>query len=265
MTSRDRTILSVVVALAIAVGGWLLLIQPKRDQASKLQGEITAAQRQLTTANAQMTAALAAKRAYPQNYKAVAELGEAVPADDSTGALIYQLQSAAAKSGVVFRALQLEGGAGGSAAAPAARPASTTTGAAPAAASSAATLPPGAAVGPAGFPVMPFTFTFDGNFFHLANFFGRIEHFVVATQRSIAVSGRLMTLNGIGFSAGPGGFPAITATVSATTYLSQATPTFPGTGASASTTPATPVTGTSGSSSSSPAVTAPAAITSSNP
>ncbi len=37
------------------------------------------------------------------------------------------------------------------------------------------TLPPGAAVGPAGFPIEPFTFTFQGNFFHLADFFKRLR------------------------------------------------------------------------------------------
>jgi hypothetical protein len=82
-----------------------------------------------------------------------------------------------------------------------------------------ATLPPGATVGSAGLPTLPFTFTFQGNFFHLANFLGRLEHFVVATDKKVSVSGRLMTLNGISFAAAPSGFPNITATISATTYL----------------------------------------------
>jgi hypothetical protein len=69
---------------------------------------------------------------------------------------------------------------------------------------------------------MPFTFSFDGSFFHLADFFHRLQQFVVATNKRIAISGRLMTLDGISFGAGQGGFPNITATVAATTFLEPA-------------------------------------------
>ena len=80
-------------------------------------------------------------------------------------------------------------------------------------------LPPGASVGPAGFPEEQFAFSFNGNFFHLANFFKRLENFVVATNKRVAVSGRLMTLNALSLGAGQQGFPSISASVSATTYL----------------------------------------------
>ena len=74
-------------------------------------------------------------------------------------------------------------------------------------------------MGPAGFPVEPFTFTFRGDFFHLSDFFGRLERFVVATNKQVSVSGRLMTLNAISLGPGPQGFPQITASIAATTYL----------------------------------------------
>ena len=44
-------------------------------------------------------------------------------------------------------------------------------------------LPPGAVAGPAGFPIEPFTFTFQGSFFHLANFFGRLVADPVSTEQ----------------------------------------------------------------------------------
>jgi hypothetical protein len=74
-------------------------------------------------------------------------------------------------------------------------------------------------VGPAGFPIEPFTFTFGGNFFHLADFLGRLQRFVVANNQRLSVSGRLMTLNAISLAPSSNGFPQITATISATTYL----------------------------------------------
>src|SRR5205807_2606711 len=83
----------------------------------------------------------------------------------------------------------------------------------------AAALPPGATVGPAGFPIEPFTFTFQGNFFHLADFLGRLQRFVVMGNQRLSVSGRLMTLNAINLGAAPSGFPQITASISASTFL----------------------------------------------
>jgi hypothetical protein len=224
MTARDRIVLAVVAVVGILAGSWLLVIQPKRDRASSLQGEITAAQTQLATAQTQMAAGEAAKSSFARDYTAIAKLGEAVPSDDNVPSLIYQLQNAASGARVDFRVLKLVPASGGpSTPAPAPSPSAAATQAptasAPATQASTANLPPGAAVGPAGFPTLPFTFTFQGNFFHLADFFARLERFVVANNRNVSVSGRLMSLNAISLSAAQQGFPQITATISATTYL----------------------------------------------
>ena len=66
---------------------------------------------------------------------------------------------------------------------------------------------------------MPFSFTFTGSFFKLSSFFERLQNYIQASNKRVAVSGRLMTLNSIGLAAGPKGFPQITATAEATTYL----------------------------------------------
>jgi hypothetical protein len=175
----------------------------------------------------------AAKSSYAQDYAQIARLGEAVPSDDNVPSLIYQLQNAASSTGVDFRVLKLNPGASSG---PVATP-TTVAGASTSQASTAA-LPPGAAVGPAGFPTLPFTFTFRGNFFHLSDFFGRLDKFVSATNRNVSVSGRLMTVNSISLAPGPSGFPQIDATISATTFLvpasqgllNGATPSGPSTG-----------------------------------
>ena len=82
-----------------------------------------------------------------------------------------------------------------------------------------AALPPGAAVGPAGFPIESFTFTFRGNFFRLSSFLGRVQRFVVVKNHQTTVAGRLLSFNAISLGAGPSGFPQIAATISATAYL----------------------------------------------
>jgi hypothetical protein len=268
MSVRDRTVLMVIgFAVAIAAG-WMLVLAPKRDEASKLQTQITSEQSQLASVRTQLANASAARAQFSKDYSSVVRLGEAVPTDDNTPSLIFQLQAAAKSTGVDFQGLTFNAGSSGgptgpsspsstssssssssspsssspSSSSPSSSSTSTTSpssSAAPATQASAATLPPGATIGPAGFPVEPFTFTFTGNFFHLANFFGRLQRFVIASSKRLAVSGRLMTLNGISLGPGSAGFPQITATISATTFLLPASQ-----GLTAGATPAGPATST---------------------
>jgi hypothetical protein len=228
VTARDRMIIGVVCAVAAIVGTWLLVIQPRRDQASKLGQQVSAAESQLASERALVANDSAARNSFASSYTELARLGEAVPTDDNVPSLIYQLQGAANAAGVEFSSLVLQPGS-----APAAPSTSTPStgsstsksgtsaapGSAAAAAALTAPLPPGASMGPAGFPEEQWALTFQGNFFHLANFFKRLEDFVVATNKRVSISGRLMSLNA--FSLGPGeqGFPSISASISATTYL----------------------------------------------
>jgi type II secretory pathway pseudopilin PulG len=230
MSVRDRVVLAVVVLVAAIAGPWLLVIQPKRDQAAKLQTQINSVQSQLASVRTQLAAGNAARQAFASSYTSLVRLGEAVPTDDNTPSLIYQLQSAAKSAGVDFQSLTFNAGSSGSgtssspplvsspkSASGLTTPSSTASSSANA---SSSPLPPGATVGPAGFPIEPFTFTFQGNFFHLADFLGRLQRFVVANNQKLSVSGRLMTLNAITLAQNAsGGFPQITATINATTYL----------------------------------------------
>jgi hypothetical protein len=111
-----------------------------------------------------------------------------VPADDDVRSLLVQISDAAARAKVDFRALNV--GAGGGSASPA----STT-------ASGALAPPPGAVpVGSAGFSAMPFSFAFQGSYFHLSDFLNRLEDFVSVTNKDVDVTGRLMLLGSISIS-----------------------------------------------------------------
>lgn len=223
MSVRDRTVLAILALVAAIVGPYLLVVQPKRDQAAKLQTQINSEQSQLNSVRTQLAAGNAARAAFASSYTALVRLGQAVPTDDNTPSLIYQLQSAAQSARVDFQGLTFNAGQGGTTGpAPTPTPAGSSSrsssSTSPVSKTSTAPLPPGATIGPAGFPVEPFTFTFQGNFFHLANFLGRLQRFVVANNQHVSVSGRLMTLNAITFAQNSG-FPEINATISATTYL----------------------------------------------
>jgi type II secretory pathway pseudopilin PulG len=250
VTARDRIVLLVVLAVAAVAAAWMLVIQPRRAQASKLGTQITSEQSQLDTARSQVAQGVAARKSFPSNYTQIVRLGEAVPADDNVPSLIYQIQGAATGAHVDFRSLQVTGGTGSST--PSSSSSSGSGSSAPAA------LPPGVTVGAAGFPAEQFQFQLQGNFFDLSKFFNRLQQFVVAGKGQLSIRGRLMTVNAISFGAAPQGFPQITATVSATTYLVQ-----PSQGLLAGATTAGPA-GTSpqaasGSSSSSPSTPAAAA------
>lgn len=261
MTARDRIVLMVVVALGAVAGCWMLVISPKRSQASSLGTQVTSLQSQLSSARGTVAKGLSARGQFSGDYQQLAKLGEALPQDDNIPSLIVQLQNAAAAAHVDFRSLQLTPSASSATPAPATGSSSSGSSSTGSGSSTASTapLPPGASVGAAGFPTEQFTFSFTGNFFHLSDFFGRLQQFVVASKNHIAVSGRLLTLNSISLAEGPKGFPQITATVAATTYMAPAS-----TGLTDGATAAGPAGSTSATGSSTPSSTtaaAPATIT----
>jgi Tfp pilus assembly protein PilO len=267
MTSRDRIVLMVMLAAGLLAGSWFIVLSPKRHQAASLNTQIAAAQKRLDTADAQAAQAAAAKRRYDADYSEVAKLGEAVPVDGGVPSLVYQLDSAAGQAKVDFRSVQLAQGAGASpatqtqaaqvaavGAAQKGQSGSTTT-PAPATQAAAATLPPGASVGAAGFPTMPFSFEFDGSFFDMEHFLDRVAAFTQVDGNRISINGRLLTVDGISLTASRFGFPKVKANIAATAYLlpsdegltNGATPQGP-----AATTQAVSATGTAGSSPSTP-------------
>jgi hypothetical protein len=215
MTMRDRAMVLVLAIAALAAGGWFLVLSPMRDEAGSLGSQIDAQRQARDTALSELTAGLQARRSYRHDYATVAQLGAAVPEDDNVASLLVQVQHAANVSNVDFRMLKVGQGSGAAAPPP---PPPAAPGA-PATQATTATLPPGASVGAAGFPTMPFAFTFIGDFFHLSDFVGRLERFLVVRNRRLSVSGRFMTIDGIGLTAAPRGFPKIQAAVAATTYL----------------------------------------------
>lgn len=211
MTGRDRTLITVVVAALVVAAAWFLVLAPQREEASQLSDEVATTRGALAQAQADAAAGLAAKRGYDRAYTTVARLGAAVPEDDNVASLLLQVERAAEASHIDFRELKAGGGSG-AAAPPPTTPADPTQ-------ATTATLPPGAAVGPAGFPTMPFSFNFTGDFFRMSDFVGRLQRFLVVNNRRLLVSGRFMTLDGISLTAAPDGFPRIQANVAATAYL----------------------------------------------
>lgn len=258
MTKRDRMVLLVVGGAALLAAFWFLMLAPKRHDAGELASKVDVQKKALTVARSDVAASRAARAGYATNYATVARLGKAVPTDDDVPSLLFQLESTANRSAVDFRSLKLSDSAGQPSAAVSAAsasaatqdgakgsgdPASGASGAsgpsgatgatgstgatgaagaanvAQAAAGATAALPPGAVVGPAGLSLLPFDLSFEGSFFNLAGFLHRIESYTVSRSAGLDVTGRLLTINGFSLQVAESGFPRMSATLSANSYL----------------------------------------------
>jgi hypothetical protein len=205
MTTRDRLVLAVVVALAVLGAFWVLLVSPARKTASKLSSEVSTASAALATAQGEASNALIAQQRYSAAYTSVVNLGKAVPPSEEVPSLIYQLAQASNQKNVEFSSIT----AGGSGA-------STPS-------SSSAATPTSA---PTGFTQMPFTFVFTGGFSDLYHLFLQLNKATVrTTSGGLRVSGRLLTLQGVKLepaadtTPGESGAQKLTGTITATAYV----------------------------------------------
>ena len=233
MGSSSRLVVSVLVVVALAIGFWVLLLSPKRGQADELGSKADSLNISLAEAESRVAEAETAKSAFPADYQQLVVLGQAVPVGDETSSLIVELNKIAKRSNVKFESVQLAPGSETAAPPPTptpeAAPESTSpesSGAVPAAAAvppteaAASLLPLGATVGPAGLGVMPYNLTFSGDFFHVADFIAGIDSLIHPDGSTVAVDGRLVTLNGFALNADTDvGFPRLNATFSVTTYV----------------------------------------------
>ncbi|HEY7456285.1 MAG TPA: hypothetical protein VH703_03330 [Solirubrobacterales bacterium] len=218
-----------VAALAIAVlaiAFWMLLLSPKREEATKLGGEVQRVEASLAAHRAEVAEGEAARAQFPLDYQKLVVLGKAVPGDGETASLLVQMSGLAERAKVDFKDMQLQSSGVTTETTPAEAPAAAGSQEEPVSATEAAAslLPLGASVGPAGLAAMPYSLTFDGSFFRIADFIKGLDS-MVKTQAGdkVVVDGRLLTIDGFSLSAGPGGFPSLTATFGVTTYLTPPT------------------------------------------
>jgi Tfp pilus assembly protein PilO len=231
MGSANRLIGAVLVVAALAIGFWTLALGPKREKADELGSQVDSLKVSLVEAQSQAEQAAVARREFPDDYQQLVVLGQAVPAGDETSSLLVELNQVSNASKVKFESIQLTGS---SEAAPAEAPAAPApevpaegpSSAVPASATvppteaAASLLPLGAAIGPAGLGVMPYSLAFSGSFFQVADFIKEIDSLVHTGDAKVAVDGRLVTLDGFALNADPElGFPHLDATFAVTTYV----------------------------------------------
>ena len=213
MTRSPKILIPAIAAVAAVAAFYFLVLTPKREDATRLDGEIAAKQAAFEQARDQAESYEKARDNYAKNYTTVTRLGKAVPADDDVRSLLVQLNDAAKRSKVDFHAINV--GGTGSEAQPQGEAGSTEAG------STALAPAPGTVpVGSGGFSAMPFSFGFEGSFFRLSDFFNRLEDFVTVTNEDIDVSGRLLLLGSISVEPKSQDDPKhLTAQIGAASYL----------------------------------------------
>jgi Tfp pilus assembly protein PilO len=238
MSASNRTIISILVVAALAIAFWMLALGPKREEADELSSQADQQRLALSEAQSEIAVATTAKHAFPTDYRQLITLGQAVPAGDETSSLLVELNQVATNSKVKFDSIQLTGSgetaeAAAAPVAPAA-PAPETPTSSPTSVPASETVPPteaaasllplGATIGTAGLGVMPYSLTFSGDFFHVADFIKGIDSLVSPGSTQVAVDGRLVTLDGFALNADPElEFPHLNATFAVTTYVTPPT------------------------------------------
>lgn len=232
MSSSNRMIVSILGIAALAIAFWMLALSPKRKEADELSSQVSELQVSLQAAQAKVTEAVAAKQEFPNDYRQLVVLGKATPAGEETASLLVQLNHVSADSRIHFESILLDEEGGEETATAATPPGSL----APPTEVAASLMPLGASIGPAGLAVMPYSLSFTGNFFHVANFIKGIDSLVHSNESKVAVDGRLVTLDGFALNASPkGGFPLLEANFAVTTYVTP-----PNQGLTAGATPTEP-------------------------
>ena len=223
MSASNRIIVAMLAVVALAVAFWMLLLSPKKEEVSRLDKQVTKQQEELSVHQAEVQQGLAAQEAFPKAYRDLVVLGKAAPADDDTASLIVQLSRNARKAGVRFETFVLTPASEGGEEAPEAgttpdpsEPASFV----PPTEVAASTMPIGASIGPAGLAVMPYTLTFKGSFFNVADFIHGLDSLVESNNQKVEVTGRLITISGFTLSEDTNKkFPALEASFTVTTFL----------------------------------------------
>jgi Tfp pilus assembly protein PilO len=222
MSSSNRVIVAMLAVVVLAVAFWMVLLSPKKEEVSTIDKQVAQQEESLALHRSEVDRGLAAQQTFPVAYQQLVVLGKAAPAEDDTASLLVQLNRIADRSRVRFETFVLAA-AGGEAETPEPVPAPE-----PGAATSypsptevaASTMPLGASIGPAGLAVMPYTLTFTGSFFHVADFIHGLDSLVETKNEEVEVTGRLITINDFSLAEDAGkGFPALEASFTVTTFL----------------------------------------------
>ena len=191
-------ILIVIGFLIAALGGYFLVLGPKRSEAASLDRQITDTQSSIDSARALTLQAQAGAKIRVAD---IFRLTKAMPDQTDMAGILLELNQVAQDSGISFTQI----------------------------------TPATVAVALSGYEAIPITVEFQGNFYELSDLLYRLRNLVDVRHGALDSAGRLFAIDSIDFAeANPPGFPAIKAhlTIDAFVYGVGTAPTVePATGA----------------------------------
>jgi Tfp pilus assembly protein PilO len=201
-------IAAVAAALVlVAAAGYFMLVAPKKNELKDARAQAAQLQQQLSAGESESATASA------QSKIKVADafrLTKAMPESTDVGAIILELSALAEQAGIRFDSLRPED------------------------------LTP-----LNGFEVLPIDVVFQGSFWELSDFLGRLRSLVLVHKQELEAQGRLFTVDKLAFAQGEGGFPQISATLTIDAYVYSASAISPSaTGTTGTTTTSTSTTST---------------------
>jgi len=192
--------------LIIAAVAAFLLVKPKMDESSSIDGRIAEFQ-------GKVDAALAAQqRASAGETIKVADLfrlTKAMPDATDMSSVILELNAVAKASGVDFISI----------------------------------APQAAVAREGGFLAVPFKLTFEGSYYDLTDFLFRLRNLVIVRDGELESAGRLFTLDALDLHEGSLGFPQVQAAITVSAYSYSAAPPVATPGTTAPSTATTPASG----------------------
>jgi Tfp pilus assembly protein PilO len=126
MKASDRAILIGVAVIALTIGFYLMVLGPKRDQASKLNDQIDQLHASISQDEQVATFAEQARKNFPRYYGRLVVLGKAVPEGADTASMLVQLSSISERNRLDFRSIELTGDSSGTGTSSEAAPATAT-------------------------------------------------------------------------------------------------------------------------------------------
>ena len=84
MKRNEQVVLGCLAFVGLLVGFWLVIVSPKRDEASKLGDQVSQLQSSLSDAQQQVAAGEKARHSFGIDYRRLVVLGKAVPADSDS-------------------------------------------------------------------------------------------------------------------------------------------------------------------------------------
>jgi Tfp pilus assembly protein PilO len=181
--ASQRNVLIAIVAffVAVAAGGWFVLISPQQSHAGQLGAKVAAVQSQIDDRQTAIDAAGHGDEIQTANlYK----LTKAMPDQIDMPDILLELSQIAHDTGIEFQSI-------------------TPT----------ATAPLG------GYQVVPIGLVFQGNFYDLADFIYRLRNLVTVHDGNLSATGRLFSIDTLDFSEGDNKFPQIAATLTVDAYV----------------------------------------------